>query len=338
MTRAWHCSAGAALLAIVLAAGSARADRAADLQVAQALYNAAVKEMIAKDYAAACPKLEEAARLVPEGIGVRLTLASCYEGLGRLASASATYQIAESLAARERKAEFQRTARDKAAALAPRLATLRIVVSDEVRALPGLEIRRGGSLVGAAQWGLQLPADKGKHVLVVTAGDGRKWEASATIEQDATQVDLRVELPKAEPQATPAAPSPPTPPPPPPAAAPMHPRRIAGIAVGATGLAAVVAGAALGVVAIVEKNRSNAVGFCNGTNHCSNEGADLRWASLRAGNWSTAMLIGGGVALAGGVVLFATAPAGEKKPEAEKAPAAASLVLGPRGLAVTGAW
>lgn len=110
----------------------------------------------------------------------------------------------------------------------------------------------------------------------------------------------------------------------------MHPRRIAGIAVGATGLAAVVAGAALGVVAIVEKNRSNAAGFCDG-NQCSDEGAAARWASLRAGNWSTAMFIGGGVALAGGIVLFATAPSAEK-------PAAASLVLGPRGLAVTGAW
>src|SRR6185436_19060304 len=92
-------------------------------------------------------------------------------------------------------------------------------------------------------------------------------------------------------------------------AAPLHPRRVAGIAVGAAGLGGVVAGAALGIAALVEKNQSDGAGRCDATSHCTNAGADLRWASLRAGNWSTAMFIGGGVALAGGVVLFATAPA-----------------------------
>ena len=113
----------------------------------------------------------------------------------------------------------QRQAHDKVAALEPRLARLRIVVTDEVRALPGLEIRRAGSLVGAAQWGLSLPADKGTHAVVVTTGDGRRWESSAVIDADGSHVDLRVELP-------PAPPSPTRPVEPPRAGEPAGPRPI----------------------------------------------------------------------------------------------------------------
>ena len=307
-------------------AGGARAEGPGDLQIAQALYDEAAKDLAAKDYVAACQKLEEAARLTPEAVGVRLTLGSCYEAQGRVASASAAYELAEAGAARAHQADRRRVAHEKVAALDPRLARLRIVVSDEVRALPGLEIRRAGSLVGPPQWGLRLPADKGKHLVVVTTGDGRRWEASAVIEADGSQVDLRVELP-----APPEPPEATSRPAPAPRAASPHPRRIAGIAVGAAGLGAVLAGAALGVTALIQKNQSNA-GGCDPTSHCTGDGADLRWASLRAGDWSTAMFIGGGVALAGGVVVFATAPASAGPP------ATAGLAVGPRGLAIVGAF
>jgi hypothetical protein len=321
---AWSAASAAVLIAAL--AGGARAEAPSDLQIAQALYDEAAKDLAAKDYVAACQKLEEAARLTPAAVGVRLTLGSCYEAQGRFASASAAYELAEAAAARAHQADRQRLAHEKVAALEPRLARLRIVVSDEVRALAGLEIRRAGSLVGPAQWGLRLPADKGEHVVVVTTGDGRRWEARAAIEAEGSDVDLRVELP---------------PPPPPveppraalvPRAAPLHPRRIAGIAVGAAGLGAVLAGAALGVVALVDKNQSNGAGGCDPTSHCTGQGADLRWASLRAGDWSTAMFVGGGVALAGGIVLFATAPASAAPP------VTARLVVGPRGLGIAGAF
>ncbi|APR75340.1 Hypothetical protein A7982_00686 [Minicystis rosea] len=324
----------AALLVLALAGNAKGADPSA-VQTAKVLFDAAVTDMAAKNFAAACPKLEEASRLVPEGIGIWLKLGECYEGQGRLASAHAAYELAESAAARQEPAsERQRLAHRKAAALAPRLAKLRIVVTDEVRALPGLEIKRGGTMVGPVQWGLLLPADKGKHIVVVTAANGRKWEASAVIAEDGTQVDLRVELPPPvePPRATPLVLPKQAEPEPTPVAARQHPRRIAGIAVGATGLATVVAGGVLGIVAIVDKNRSNANGACDAMNRCPPDAADLRRSSLRAGDWSTALFIGGGVALAGGVVLFATAPS------TEKAPATAKLLLGPTGLSVAGAW
>ncbi len=327
---AW--AAGLVVGLLVALGGRARAEGPRDMQVAQALYDEAAKDLAAKNYVAACPKLEEAARLTPQAVGVWLTLGGCYEGQGRLASASAAYALAEAGAARAHQAERGRVAHEKVAALAPRLARLRIVVADEVRALPGLEIRRAGSLVGPPQWGVPLPADKGKHVVVVTTGDGRRWEASAVVEADGSRVDLRVELPP-----------PPEPPPaaaprvaPDPRATPMHPRRVAGIAVGAAGLGALVAGGALGITALVQKNQSNAAGHCDAASHCDGEGTDLRWASLRAGDWSTAMFVGGGVALAAGVVLIVTAPG----PAGRSAgpPATARLVVGPRGLAMVGAF
>ena len=131
--------AWALVAAIALASRAAGAQGANDLQVAQALYDEAAKGVAAKDYAAACPKLEEAARLVPEGVGVRLALGACYEAWGRLASALATYEMAEAVAARAHQAARQRYAHERAATLKPRVAKLRVVVADDVRALPGLE-------------------------------------------------------------------------------------------------------------------------------------------------------------------------------------------------------
>jgi hypothetical protein len=331
LRRAARLTALAAVLVLSLA-GRARAGGPGDVQIAQALYEAAAKDLAARDYVAACPKLEEAARLTPDAVGVRLTLGICYEGQGRLASASAAYALAEAGAVRAHQPDRRRQAHEKVATLEPRLARLRIVVTDEVRALPGLSIHRAGSLVGAAQWGLDLPADKGTHSVVVTTGDGRRWESSAMIDADGSHVDLRVELPSAPPPPTRAALPPRAGEPPGPAPTPLHPRRIAGIIVGAAGLGAVVAGAALGIIALDDRNQSNAPGGCDPTSHCTNAGADLRRASLRAGDWSTAMFVGGGVALAGGVVLFVTAPAPALPT------ASARLVVGPRGIGIAGSF
>lgn len=116
-----------------------------------------------------------------------------------------------------------------------------------------------------------------------------------------------------------------------PAADSARGRRIAGIVLGSAGLAGLAVGGALGVTAIVKKNQSD-TGGCDPTSHCNANGTDLRWASLRAGDWSTAMFVGGGVALATGVALFVTA----------RSPAApvtsASVVFGPRGVVVRGAF
>jgi hypothetical protein len=99
---------------------------------------------------------------------------------------------------------------------------------------------------------------------------------------------------------------------------------------GGIGLAALSAGAGLGLVAIEKKNASNADGHCDASNQCDEVGLNLRAEGWTAGTASTAFFIAGGVAVAGGVVLFATAPAGEG--------VSARIAAGPRGVELRGAW
>lgn len=47
-------------------------------------------------------------RLVPEGLGAKLTLAECYESQGKLASAWTQYTVVESMAARTGQAIVRR--------------------------------------------------------------------------------------------------------------------------------------------------------------------------------------------------------------------------------------
>lgn len=337
-----------ALALLALSPRMALAQDAKNLPVAQALYAQAVKEMAAKSYATACPKLEEAVRLVPEGVGGKLTLAECYEASGKLASAWSTYALAEATAARAGQADRQKLAHDRAAKLEPKLAMLTIVVEAPARDVPGLEIKRDGVVVGAAQWGVPLPVDKGRHVITATVGDGRTWERAVDVGRDGARETVGIgELPGApkpqeplplvdvQPALAPAAPPPP--PAPAPSAPPSSSRRVAGLVIGGVGVAGLAVGGALGVTAIVQKNQSNAGGHCNEKNRCDAEGTDLRNASLRAGNWSTAMFIGGAAALAGGVVLFATAPSASTAPRTTGA-RSISVSLAPHGAAVSGSF
>jgi hypothetical protein len=162
---------------------------------AQKLYDQATAEMDAKNYASACPKLEEVERLRPDGLGAKLTTAQCYERLGRLASAWSKYTLLEELARKAGQAERATEAAKKAAELRPRLATLRIDVPAEVRALPGLAITRDGAPLGEAEWGSPVPVDKGQHVVVATRTGKPSWEKGVEIQADGEAVTVTIELP-----------------------------------------------------------------------------------------------------------------------------------------------
>ncbi len=86
------------------------------MATAQALHDQGLKALDAKDYATACPKLEEVVRLVPDGLGARLSLAECYEGADRLASAWTVYLFVESAAARTHQTSGPRPAGPRARA------------------------------------------------------------------------------------------------------------------------------------------------------------------------------------------------------------------------------
>jgi hypothetical protein len=66
-------------------------------------------------------------------------------------------------------------------------------------------------------------------------------------------------------------------------------------------------GSVFGAAAVGKKSDSNADGHCTG-NVCDATGVALRQDAVNAGNRSTVAFVVGGVAVAGGAVLWFTAP------------------------------
>lgn len=154
--------------AVGLFAGDARADRA----LAEALFDEGRRLAAAGKFAEACPKFERSNAEDPAP-GTQLNLASCYEHLGKTASAWATYTAVASAASGAR-ATF---AQQKADALVPMLAKLTI------RASSARTVTRDGAVVPAASFGVAIPVDPGAHVVVASG-----FQRSVTVAPGATVV------------------------------------------------------------------------------------------------------------------------------------------------------
>lgn len=313
------------------------AERAA---AANALYEKATAEMDAGNYQTACPMLEEVTKIAPEGLGAKLTLAECYEAAGKLASAWSLYTLVEELALKAKQADRSKKAAKKAAAIKPRLATLSIELPDDVRSIPGLSITRDGVQLEDAQWGLPLPVDAGAHEVTATAPGRKAWkystEALANGGKLVVQVKpLEVEVKESLPGPTPVVP-----------AKPPAPRQQLwqtplGIGAMALGGAGVAVGALLGGLALSKNGASNEENHCDVLNRCDDVGLSLRKDAVGLGNGSTVAIVVGAVVLAGGVVLFATAPKAAPKDERAAAGSgrwSAAVELLPGGLRVKGSW
>ena len=171
--------------------------QASNAAIAQGLYDEAKALMAAGHVAEACPKLEESQRIDP-GSGTLINLALCYEKTGRLASAWATYLDAAAAAEKDQRAERMKAAKDRAAALLPRLTRIRIDVPHEAR-LSGLQVQRDGVEIGAAQWGVAVPSDPGSHEIIITASGYREFRTTVTIASDTSGKTEVVTVPKLEP-------------------------------------------------------------------------------------------------------------------------------------------
>jgi hypothetical protein len=300
--------------------------------------------MDAKNYLGACRKLEEVTRLVPEGIGARLTLGECYEALGKLASAWSQYAVVETMAVRFGQPERAQRAAERTAMLRPKLAMLTIEVPAGVRAIPGFAITRDGVSFGGAQWGTPLPVDAGGHEIVATAPGYKAWTKHVEVVADGARVVAKVvplvvdssagTSPGGLPPIVQRLDAPPD----------RSWQRPVGIAAMATGAVGVGAGAILGGLAIAQRNKSNADNHCDARNTCDPEGLALRNQAVDLGNASTASLVAGAAVLAGGVVLFVTAPPqkNEKEEKQTKGANRRRWIVGLEplvgGVRVTGAW
>src|SRR6185369_16874031 len=106
--------------AALLASGAARADLSSDKAAAEALFNHAKQLVKEGKLSEACPKFEESLRLDP-GIGTLLYLADCLEKSGKTASAWARFLEAAAAAKAANQADRETKARQRAAALEPKL-------------------------------------------------------------------------------------------------------------------------------------------------------------------------------------------------------------------------
>jgi hypothetical protein len=206
-TTLWIAGLGL-LLAAFPRSASAQSGEAPALE----LYKQATKAFDAGDYPAACSKLEEVVKLVPRGVGGRLTLARCYERLGKLASAYTNYGLVEGLARDTKNKALEKEAQRAIASLEPRLARLTIAVGEGVRGTGGLEIARDGVPVGAALWGQAIPVDRGSHTITAATPGKRRWEKIVDVDADGASLTVSLDALEDMPPPSPP-PAPPAPPP-----------------------------------------------------------------------------------------------------------------------------
>jgi hypothetical protein len=312
------------------------------------LYDEATRDLDAKRYEVACPKLEEVTRKLPDAFGAKLTLAKCYEGLEKLASAYSQYALVETLASRAGQKERASKAALKVKVLAPKLAMLTLEVPQAVRAIPSVAISRNGVPIGKGEWSAPIPVDKGEHAIVVTAPGYKSWTGVVRIEKDGSKSSLAVQAPEKE-----AAMVTNTPVPAPkqalkpasvPATEPAMPRAwqrpaaFIGMGLGALGIGA---GAILGGLAVANANASREGGHCDEKNRCDAIGAAAWDQAVAFGNASTVAFVAGSVFAAGGVALWLTAPSsGAKEEKAVGAAVAerAAVEIRPTSVVVTARW
>lgn len=283
---------------------------------AQAVFKEGVEEMMAGNFASGCPKIAEAHRLT-KGAGALFTLAECHAKWDKPATAIRHYRAylktyAKLPAdARQRQDERAKLATTQIAALAVLVPKLTIVMPDELAA--GATVTVDGDPLTNDALNSALPLEVGPHRVVVTAADGR----TAVHEFELTEgVERRWEV-KLKDKAKPAVEQPP-----PPDGSPWTSSEVAGVIIGATGVAILAVGGVTGGLAMGE--RSTADEHCV-ERVCDSEGLGAIDSGKTLGDVSTATLVIGGVGVVAGLVLFLVG--GDDSTE--------TVGLTPRGLRLT---
>ncbi|MBK8254057.1 MAG: tetratricopeptide repeat protein [Polyangiaceae bacterium] len=319
----------------------AQSQQTADQAAAEALFQEGVALLTDKKYKEACPKLEESVRL-ERAPGALLNLASCYEAIGKTASAWALYiEVRDILRRRADKDPRVEMADKRAADLFPKLAKLTIVVPDNVR-VPNLIVKRDGSELREPQWGTAIPVDPGEHVIEVSAV-GKKTQRH-TVQVEAGKVDSSVTIavldtdPSVATAPTGSAGSSATGldlPKPPPDPGWSTQRKVGAAAAGVGGLGLLIGGI-IGSLAASKNGQLSDYCIAGDPPQCNSAGMGIAADVKMLGAVSTATLVAGGVLAAGGIVLWVIAPSASTAEKPQKS--ATTLRVGPTGLTVQGSW
>ncbi len=317
---------------LVLAAPGALAQsqtRSGDAAMAETLFNEAKARMAAGDFATACPKLAESNRLDP-GSGTLTALAVCHEGLGKTASAWTEFIQVVSDARQAGRADRETFAQQHVDALAPKLSKLSIVVDPAMASLPGLEVRRDGTVIGQAGWGTEAPVDPGSHTIDVTATGKKPWTTMVEVGAEADVQTVTIPALEDGPgnasggdtgaagasgagsgdeqegsqSATAEHP----------ASSVGSTQRTAGIVVGVAGLVSAAAGTYFGVTAISKRHQASSVCPPPSTT-CTDMGAVSDNDDAKSAAVVADVAFGGALVAVGvGALLYFTAPAGPAAP------------------------
>jgi|SoiMethySBSTD1v2_1073268.scaffolds.fasta_scaffold02692_14 hypothetical protein len=257
----------------LLVAGAALA---ADEEPSQAevLFKDGLEAMRSKNYAEACPKLEESYRLDPLP-GALFTLAECQAAAGKSATAIKHYQdFVNGLTAlppdrRDSFDERRRIALDKITALSALAPEITIDVA--AGAPQTLIVKRNDEVVDPGSYGVGKKVDRGSYAVSATLDGKLVWQKRFELsERDRARVEVPWPLPKGAPEKESKAEVKPAPKPlpPPSSAGPSRTWMYVSAGVGAAGLlTGVVAGVvALGKKGDIEDNCPNRV--------CNAEGRD----------------------------------------------------------------
>lgn len=179
-------------IAVTVCSSPALAQQSAEkAALAQALFDEGRRLMDAGQPAAACPKFAASQKLDP-GMGTKFRLAECFEKIGKTASAWALFLEIGDEARGAKRPEREEIARKRAADLAPKLARMTVVVAPDSAGLAGLEIRRDGTVLDRAIWGVAAPVDPGEHVLTAIAPGKLAWESKSIVAQPSRTVEVTI--------------------------------------------------------------------------------------------------------------------------------------------------
>lgn len=285
------------LAALLLAPSAARADE--PVPTAEQLFQEARALVEKGDYAAACPKLEASQKLDP-AVGTQFNLADCWEHVGRTASAHGMFMQVARIARAAGKFEREKSARERAAALEPRLARVHLVVKATA---PGLEVLLDDVAVDKASRSEPFAIDPGAHRIRATAPDRTPWESTLDANEKQTTEVIVPELVDPRPPA-------PAPQPQPVVVQPSSTQKTLALVAGGVGVAGLIVGGIAGAVAL--SHRSTAQEECPSEVYafrCPTEQGTSAWNSATsAGDVSTVAFVAGGVFVAGAAVLWLTAP------------------------------
>jgi hypothetical protein len=247
--------------------------------------------MAKKDFAAACPTLEEAYSL-DHGEGTLLAMALCHEGNAKSATALREFRESVMLAVRAHRPDRVILAESHVQSLAATVPRIRIRFASPPA--PGTAITLDGDRIDAATASAGLEVDPGAHEVAESAPGRLSWRRRVEVAagSEPTVVDVR-ELMSASPLPVPdARPSPPK---------PSSSGRIWGLSLGAVGLVAVGVGSYFGAEAFLSEASSRSQ--CTGT-QCSHLGVALNDEAKQDAVISDVTFAAAGAAILAGSLLL----------------------------------